>query len=226
MAKFQILSNDDLRHMTTAQLKEYLRLGVAVANKRIKRIRDSQVPSPAVAAMRRATGRDKFTSAPGDRKQMQREAAILNNFIQSETSTVKGARRVVEYVKNKIQNAVSMLGKELGNDISGSVPVKTSLDFGNREFWRGYNNWIEGSGSEFMGVLSSDRLVAIYSEVVSQGESRLESVSKYKVGSNGEVDWDSYFGQAVWDKIFGRANADALRVYKNLQRDYDAEFDF
>lgn len=226
MAKFQILSNDDLRFLTAAQLKEYLRLGVAVANKRIKRLRDLMIPSPAVSAMRTATGRDKFTSAPGNRKQMQREAAILNNFLQSETSTIKGARRVVEYVNTKIQNAAESLGQETGQEFLGYVPTSSSSHFGNREFWRGYNKWIEGRGSEFVGVLSSDRLVAIYSEVVRQGESRLGSVSKYQVGSNGEVDWDSYFGQAVWDKIFGRASTDALRVYQNLQRDYDTEFGF
>lgn len=81
----------DIQQLSKKELKEQINTLNAVANKRIKRLQDRDLLSPATREL------EKFSLQQSDTKQgLQKQLSQLTNFLDMKTSTITGAK---EYTK-------------------------------------------------------------------------------------------------------------------------------
>lgn len=97
------------------------------ANKRVRRINNAGVVSPAVRA---AEQQGKFTPKGKNRNQLLSEFVRAVNFLQSETSTVRGARKFTDKIRKNLGMNKTATAEDLDNE--------------NKKFWNTfldlYNN--------------------------------------------------------------------------------------
>ena len=82
----------DIQQLSKKELKEQINTLNAVANKRIKRLQDKDLMSPAVQEI------EQFRLKQSDTKQgLQKQLSQLTNFLDMKTSTIKGAREYTQF---------------------------------------------------------------------------------------------------------------------------------
>lgn len=95
----------------------------STANKRVRRINNAGVVSPAVRA---AEQQGKFTPKGKNRNQLLSEFVRTVNFLQSETSTVKGARKFTDKIRKNLGMNKTATADEINNE--------------NKNYWNTYTD--------------------------------------------------------------------------------------
>ena len=82
----------EIQQLSKRELKEQINTLNAVANKRIKRLQEKKLLSPATREL------EKFTLKPTDTKQgLQKQLSQLTNFLDMKTSTITGAKQYTKF---------------------------------------------------------------------------------------------------------------------------------
>lgn len=100
--------NDTIKYQMAKEFRSFTRQQLArecnrlfsIANKRITRLQNSEVLSPALHAVVNSGG--KFYAKGADLKQLQHEYARCVNFLNMNTSTVTGARQYEKTITEKL----------------------------------------------------------------------------------------------------------------------------
>ena len=99
----QNLSNRQLTNLTRNELAKVVSKLASAANKRTKRLIQSEVPSPALIG-RVERGKVKFSVKGKNVDELKKEYLEVKSYLSSETSTVKGARKVMNTVIDTLKN--------------------------------------------------------------------------------------------------------------------------
>ncbi len=99
----QNLTNRQLTNLTRNELAKVVSKLASAANKRTKRLMQSGVPSPALIG-RVERGKVKFSVKGKNVDELKKEYLEVKSYLSSETSTVKGARKVMNTVINTLKN--------------------------------------------------------------------------------------------------------------------------
>ncbi len=99
----QNLSNRQLTNLTRNELAKVVSKLASAANKRIKRLLQSNVPSPALIS-RFERGKVHFSVKGKNVDELKKEYLEVKSYLSAETSTVKGARKVMNTVINTLKN--------------------------------------------------------------------------------------------------------------------------
>lgn len=152
----EILSKSftDIEKTSLKDLRKMTKILDDAAQKRVKRLYKAKfIPSqiPALKAVAKSMGVDLEAGKIPEFKLPKKSAKInevrkafnrVRNFLNYETSTVKGA-------KNFRENTYKLAG----SDISGQTDLEN-------EFWEGYNRFVELYGAETIGrVYGSDQVI-------------------------------------------------------------------
>ena len=85
----------DIQQLSKKELKEQINTLNAVVNKRIKRLQEKNLLSPATREL------EYFRLKPTDTKQgLQKQLSQLTNFLDMKTSTIKGAKQYTKFTDN------------------------------------------------------------------------------------------------------------------------------
>lgn len=129
MAVREILDIDisDVNKFNEKTLRAAVQVLSSAANKRVRRIKAAGVISPAVRAVEQ---HGNFTSKGKNRNQLLSEFVRAVNFLQAETSTVRGARKFTDKIRKNIGMNKTATAEDLDNE--------------NKKFWNTfldiYNN--------------------------------------------------------------------------------------
>lgn len=142
---------NEFNSMNERQLRKVVSQLNQVANKRIKRLQNTDTYSYALASIESKTSNNKFQSTGKENVNELRSKFInVRNFLNMKTSTVTGA-------KQEHKKIVERIGGDLPDNIM-------------REFWRTYKK-LEEMSPNFTKVYGSERMQQfIRNEIVSQGE--------------------------------------------------------
>ena len=99
----QNLSNRQLTNLTRNELAKVVSKLASAANKRIKRLLQNNVPSPALIG-RFERGKIHFSVKGKNVDELKKEYLEVKSYLSAETSTVKGARKVMNTVINTLKN--------------------------------------------------------------------------------------------------------------------------
>lgn len=99
----QNLTNRQLTNLTRNELAKVVSKLASAANKRTKRLIQSGVPSPALIG-RIERGKVHFGVKGKNTDQLKKEYLEVKSYLSSETSTVKGARKVMNTVIDTLKN--------------------------------------------------------------------------------------------------------------------------
>lgn len=99
----QNLTNRQVTNLTRNELAKVVSKLASAANKRIKRLIQSGVPSPALIG-RVERGKVKFSVKGKNVDELKKEYLEVKSYLSSETSTVKGARKVMNTVIDTLKN--------------------------------------------------------------------------------------------------------------------------
>lgn len=99
----QNLTNRQLTNLTRNELAKVVSKLASAANKRTKRLIQSGVPSPALIG-RIERGKVKFSVKGKNVDELKKEYLEVKSYLSAETSTVKGARKVMNTVINTLKN--------------------------------------------------------------------------------------------------------------------------
>ena len=99
----QNLTNRQLTNLTRNELAKVVSKLASAANKRTKRLIQSGVPSPALIG-RIERGKVKFSVKGKNVDELKKEYLEVKSYLSSETSTVKGARKVMNTVIDTLKN--------------------------------------------------------------------------------------------------------------------------
>lgn len=99
----QNLSNRQLTNLTRNEFAKVVSKLASAANKRTKRLIQSGVPSPALIG-RVERGKVKFSVKGKNVDELKKEYLEVKSYLSSETSTVKGARKVMNTVIDTLKN--------------------------------------------------------------------------------------------------------------------------
>lgn len=94
------ITSDVIGTMNKAEIKAITQVMASAMNKRIKRVENSGIYSPAVDAVMKSGG--KFSTAGKTRNQLISELTRARNFANAKTSTVKGAKKVRSEEKERL----------------------------------------------------------------------------------------------------------------------------
>lgn len=99
----QNLTNRQLTNLTRKELAKVVSKLASASNKRIKRLIQSGVPSPALIGLIER-GKVHFGVKGKNIDQLKKEYLEVKSYLSSETSTVKGARKVMNTVIDTLKN--------------------------------------------------------------------------------------------------------------------------
>lgn len=99
----QNLTNRQLTNLTRNELAKVVSKLASASNKRTKRLIQSGVPSPALIG-RVERGKVKFSVKGKNVDELKKEYLEVKSYLSSETSTVKGARKVMNTVIDTLKN--------------------------------------------------------------------------------------------------------------------------
>ena len=109
---------DDIRKMKRSELGKAVTQLSSAANKRIKRFREAGVTSPAVSEERMFL--ERFSGKGKNLNQLRSEYVRLKEFLQSETSTLRGWNKVVKETTETLQGMGVNIPKE---DVPGVMKL-------------------------------------------------------------------------------------------------------
>lgn len=93
---------NDFRHMSRSELYKAVKPTIDAANKRLKRLENSEILSPAYSNVIERGG--KFSTAGLDRNELIKESSRAISFMNMETSTLKGAKQYENNLVSKLSN--------------------------------------------------------------------------------------------------------------------------
>lgn len=109
---------NDIRKMKRSELGKAVTQLSSAANKRIKRFREAGVTSPAVSEERMFL--ERFSGKGKNLNQLRSEYVRLKEFLQSETSTLRGWNKVVKETTETLQGMGVNIPKE---DVPGVMKL-------------------------------------------------------------------------------------------------------
>lgn len=99
MGEIKAQSWKDIQQLSKRELKEQINTLNAVANKRIKRLQDRDLLSPATREL------EKFSLQKSYTKQgLQKQLSQLTNFLDMKTSTITGAKEYTKFTNKLAEN--------------------------------------------------------------------------------------------------------------------------
>lgn len=187
----------ELEKQALKELRQIAHKNFAIANKRITRLQQSNISSPALNALeKKRSGHVKFTQGGKNLKQLQKELAECYSFLNLETSTVRGARHFEKQVENLVgakysdKKRVSQLfdllhgiqermptavfGNAVGsdpimNDILEVIDSNTDIDLSRMK--------LTDAQREDIITKAIDKLVKQITQNVKWGENQLENIA-------------------------------------------------
>lgn len=165
--------------------KEASRL-VSMANKRLVRLEENELTdSPAYEKLVGDDGEKPHFSIRGkDYNEVQREVAKMNRFLNAQTSTVRGANRVLkEMAKNtgiKYKNLKELRSKasqffELASKVEQYLRTVDDMAsaIGYQKIWEAVNNYVKDSGSEIEGAQKSiEQMTSEIAEAIKEAKKK------------------------------------------------------
>lgn len=180
-------------------LKELKRMShdlFAVANKRIRRLQNKDVISPALNALNdRRSGHVTFTIGSKNLKQLQREYSEAMAFLNLETSTVTGAKRYeaklkqyvgsdmsdknISYMFDLLHSIQERIPERVFGKVAGSMPILEQLQEMLEDDTNSDVNTFESESEKREHIISEaiDKLVNEIDESVQRGQNALQSAA-------------------------------------------------
>lgn len=103
-----------VQRMTEKELRAVVTRLASAANKRVRRIEQKGITTPATRAAERSGG--KFTAKGKNLNQLRNEYKRIKNFLRNETSTLKGYKKFAKRFERKLQKELKKAEKR------GTIP--------------------------------------------------------------------------------------------------------
>ena len=158
------LTPDQFRFITAKELKQRLNVLTGVANKRLARLKEADLTTPASRYL-------KFSVKNKSYNELKKEFSRARNFLRMKSSTVKGARSIEKAFKDRLKIEVK----------AGDV-IET---FDKKEFWEAYNK-IKSSDKALITRLSSEQVQSDIYNMMIQGMDVQDIVSSILGAENYE----------------------------------------
>lgn len=146
-----------------------------VANRRLERLSELDIPSPAFQnraitdnegfVTRSSTGNfmyEKFQSTGNDLREVRRELKYIHSFLSSQTSTVKGARQFLE----------DMIMRASGYTTRAEAKRNMWTYEESKVFWSAYDKLKETDFNKVMNIIGSDETQRVVREVFQSTKAR------------------------------------------------------
>lgn len=190
--EYTSLSASDFSKLKEKELRKVVQTLADAGNKRIKRLKEAGLKSPALNYVEHSKGGLHFSSKGKKLNQLRAEYIRVKNFLTAETGNVKGARK---FIKDSVQGFYEKSGivmsekdfqdiMEIYEDIKRADPSITSYKY----------HFIESVTAEFdNGATSADdiktrlynRREEIYKEKV-ESENSNDSISSFFIDNDEE----------------------------------------
>lgn len=183
------MSLEDYMRMDEAALRDAVRSGAAVANRRLRAIEKSNysVVSPAYYSVaHQQGGRPKYTSAGKNFNQLRAELASIRNFLTSKTGTVAGARDYSDYLRERY-------------DIKSDGELKQLFDVYNRLVELSPNIEISGDSDRVQQEIRevmAENPGASDASIIEKMEERLGIVESERAET--EAEYESFEDSELW----------------------------
>ena len=159
---------------------------VSMANKRLVRLEENELTdSPAYEKLVGDDGeKPRFSIRGKDYNEVQREVAKMNRFLNAQTSTIRGANRVLkEMAKNtgiKYKNLKELRSKasqffELASKVEQYLRTVDDMAsaIGYQKIWEAVNNYVKDSGSEIEGAQKSiEQMTSEITEAIKEAKKK------------------------------------------------------
>ena len=159
---------------------------VSMANKRLVRLEENELTdSPAYEKLVGDDGeKPRFSIRGKDYNEVQREVAKMNRFLNAQTSTIRGANRVLkEMAKNtgiKYKNLKELRSKasqffELASKVEQYLRTVDDMAsaIGYQKIWEAVNNYVEDSGREIEGAQKSiEQMTSEIAEAIKEAKKK------------------------------------------------------
>jgi len=147
-------SNSDPQDARIRALKKEISRKASMANKRVQRLERNDLKGTPAYQNYISGGGQKFSVKGKNYNQLQAELARVNRFINSETSTVRGANRVAKQIASNVGlkfNSVRELQNNLGTFFELASKVEQYLDsmeqmanvIGYQKIWEAINDYVK-----------------------------------------------------------------------------------
>ena len=159
---------------------------VSMANKRLVRLEENELTdSPAYEKLVGDDGeKPRFSIRGKDYNEVQREVAKMNRFLNAQTSTIRGANRVLkEMAKNtgiKYKNLKELRSKasqffELASKVEQYLRTVDDMAsaIGYQKIWEAVNNYVKDSGREIEGAQKSiEQMTSEITEAIKEAKKK------------------------------------------------------
>ena len=159
---------------------------VSMANKRLVRLEGNELTdSPAYEKLVGDDGeKPRFSIRGKDYNEVQREVAKMNRFLNAQTSTIRGANRVLkEMAKNtgiKYKNLKELRSKasqffELASKVEQYLRTVDDMAsaIGYQKIWEAVNNYVKDSGREIEGAQKSiEQMTSEIAEAIKEAKKK------------------------------------------------------
>ena len=159
---------------------------VSMANKRLVRLEENELTdSPAYEKLVGDDGeKPRFSIRGKDYNEVQREVAKMNRFLNAQTSTIRGANRVLkEMAKNtgiKYKNLKELRSKasqffELASKVEQYLRTVDDMAsaIGYQKIWEAVNNYVKDSSSEIEGAQKSiEQMTSEIAEAIKEAKKK------------------------------------------------------
>ena len=173
---------DEFSHLSKTELRQAVSRLADAANKRLKRLGKSDLPSPAY--MEATEAGSKFSTRGKSEIELQIEFRRVSNFLQDKTSTIKGARAYMEEAR---QNLKDTFGIDINkSDFAELISdykriIDESPDFQSRALrYKNLKNFtIRLEDGQLTTTELSDDVVSILNRYYQPGGSQYEGTANY-----------------------------------------------
>jgi len=173
---------DEFSHLSKTELRQAVSKLASAANKRLKRMSQSELVSPAYIEATDSGG--KFSTRGKSELELQIEFRRVSNFLQDKTSTSKGAR---EYMEETRKNLKDVFGIDINkSDFTELVKtfgkiINESPDYQSRALrYKNLKNFNIGLADNQMTTTElSDDVVSILNRYYQPGGSQYEGTASY-----------------------------------------------
>lgn len=185
-----------LEELSLKELKRMSHDLFAVANKRIRRLQNKDVLSPALDALqKKRTGHETFTIGSKNLKQLQREYSEAIAFLNLETSTVTGAKRyennlkqyvgsdvskkTVSYIFDLLHSIQERVPQKIYGNMAGSVPILEQIQEMLIEDIESNENEFESESDKRERIITNaiEKLTNEIDKSVQRGQNALQSAT-------------------------------------------------
>lgn len=176
------ISIDEFSHLSKTELRQAVSRLASTANKRIKRMSQSDLVSPAYLEVLDNEG--KFSNRGKSEIELQIEFRRVSNFLQDKTSTSKGAKEYMEETRQAMKDVfgIDINKSDFAELIRGySHILNESPDFQSRALrYKSLKNFNIGLANNQMTTHElSDDVVSILNRYYQPGGSQYEGTANY-----------------------------------------------